>query len=265
MFGSNIVLIIYLVMSIIMIGFTFVVIIDKKLINNYRVAVLVNVAFVFLLLIQNFLDYRFSLTKEMYFARRITGIIGYSVRPAIIVMWMYFVRKNQKLIISWTLVIINFLVHSTALFSEVCFSITTENTFKRGPLGFTCHVVSAILLLYLLWLSADRYIDSANQRDDGNEREMWKRNINSYRSAITGLVPVGCVFLIFASVFMDSTEYIFDGAISFLTMAIVVSNTLYFLWLHKAIAKELVDHKIYGELSMLENMETSNPQNEKHE
>ena len=250
-------------MSIIMIGFTIIALIDKKLIKGFRSAVLINVVLVLLLILQNQLDYRFTLKEEWYFYRRLTGILGYSLRPAIIVMWMYFVRKEEKLIFSWSLVAINFLVHLTALFSKLCFTITTDNLFKRGPLGYTCHVRSAILLLYLLWLSADRYIDTANQREDENERDRWKKEMSVYRNAISGLIPVGCVFIIFAAVFMDSSNLIFDGAVSFLTMAIVLSNTLYFLWLHFAIAKELSDHKIYGELSVIEEFETDSKKKRK--
>ena len=233
------VFVIYVIMAVLVGGLALIVLIDPRILKSYKRAVLVNVALVALLILQNYLDYRFSLNEEFYFARRITGIVGYSIRPAIIVMWLYFVRKEQRLIISWVLVAVNFLIHLTALFSKVCFTISEENHFQRGPLGYTCHIISAILLLYLFWLSADRYIDAAGKEDEGNEREGWKKEMRTYRRALGGLVPVGCVLTIVASVFMDSGLYFLGGGLTFLTIAIVFSNTLYFIWLHIVIAKEL--------------------------
>lgn len=233
------VLVIYIIMFVLVGGLAILVLIDPRILKSYQRAVLVNVALVALLILQNYLDYRFSLNEELYFARRITGIMGYSIRPAIIVMWLYFVRKEQRLIISWILVVINFLIHLTALFSNICFTITEENIFKRGPLGYTCHIISMIILLYLFWLSADRYIDAAGKQEEETSRDRWKQEINKYGRAIGGLVPVGCVLAIIASVFMDSGMYFLEGGLTFLTIAIVFCNTLYFIWLHIMIAKEL--------------------------
>ena len=81
--------IIYIIMFVLVGGLTILVLIDPRILKSYKRALLVNTVLVAALILQNYLEYRFSLAKDMYFARRISGIAGYSIRPAIIVMWLY--------------------------------------------------------------------------------------------------------------------------------------------------------------------------------
>ena len=52
---------------------------------------------------------------------------------------------------------INAAIHMTAFFSPICFYIDSVTGFCRGPLGYTCHVVSAVLLFRLIWLTFSEY------------------------------------------------------------------------------------------------------------
>jgi sensor histidine kinase YesM len=45
----------------------------------------------------------------------------------------------------------------SAFFSGICFSISPDNHFIRGPLGYTCAVVSFLLLAFLSWTVIRRY------------------------------------------------------------------------------------------------------------
>lgn len=213
----------------------FAVLFDSLINKKQKAIMMTNVLLVILLIIQNYFEYRFNVVSVNVTGRIITGIVGYSIRPVIIVMWIYLVRKNQKIIISWMLCIINFLIHLTALFSGVCFTITSENAFTRGPLGYTCHVVSGILLLYLFWLSADKYIDSTYEGNKDLEKK--EDSLKSYKYGLEGLVPTLCVFLIIVAVIMDSELYVEDSPIVFLTAAVVSCSLFYYLWLHRQLVR----------------------------
>ena len=241
---------VYFAVFLQLIGLTFAAIIDPYINKKHRLVILINCALTLVLIIQNYLDYSFSLDNSKYFGRIIVGIVGYSVRPIIIVMWLYLIRRNQNLKIAWGLVIVNALIHMTALFSDICFTISTDNSFMRGPLGFTCHVVSAILLLYLFWLSADMYIESVNKKIDskvvsqvndisgGLTSEKMKQELRKYGYGLEGLVPTWCVLTIIISVVLDSEVFFDYEPIVFLTIAIVSCNLFYYIWMHLGFVRE---------------------------
>lgn len=242
-------ILIYFSVFLQLIGLAFAIIIDPYMNSKHRVVIFVNCFLTTILIIQNYLDYYFSLFESTYFARLITGIIGYSIRPIIIVMWLYLIRKKQKLIFSWALAIINVLIHLTALFTNVCFTITKENHFQRGPLGYSCHVISAILLLYLLWLSTDMYTDlldkkmivSGGASESGTAKgasEQIKQDFRKYKYGLESLIPSWCVFVIVISVVLDSKILLTEAPIVFLTVAIVNSNLFYYIWIHLALVLE---------------------------
>ena len=241
---------IYISVFLQLIGLTFAAIIDPYISKKHRTVILINCFLTLVLIIQNYLECSFGLTESMYFQRLIVSIIGYSVRPVIVVMWLYLMRRNQNLKIAWGLVIVNALIHMTALFSGICFTITPSNTFSRGPLGYTCHIVSAVLLLYLLWLSADMYIDSVNRKIDskglsqvndiseGLSGEQMKQELMKYGYGIEGFVPTWCVLTIVFAVILDSKLYSDYEPIVFLTVAIVSCNLFYYIWLHLGFVRE---------------------------
>lgn len=241
---------IYFAVFLQLIGLTFAAFVDPYISKRHKTVILINCLLTFVLIMQNYMDCSFSLQPTMFFQRKVTGIIGYSIRPVILVMWLYLICKNQRLIFAWALVIINALVHLTALFSGVCFTITPENVFERGPLGYTCHMISAVLLVYLFWLSADMYVESVDRKitskgnvqindiSQGLSSDQMKQEIMKYGYGIEGLLPVACVLIIIISVILDS-KIVFDyEPIVFLTIAIVSSNLFYYIWLHLGFVKE---------------------------
>lgn len=202
---------------------------DSKITKQDRVVILVNCFFTSILVIQNYLECHLGYDNSNYYLRTIVGILGYTLRPLILMMWIYLMRNNQKLIFAWVIVIINTLIHLTALFSGICFSITTENKFVRGPLGYTCHVVSGILLLYLFWLSTEKYTESLNSKIDNDKSSSTE--IKKYQYGLEGLSLSALVIIIVLSVVMDSKIYSEDVPITFLTAAIATCNVFYYIWL----------------------------------
>lgn len=241
--------IIYFSIIIQIVGLAFAAFIDPYIIAKHRRVILINTLLTMILVAQNYFEVGFSKIANMYRVRLYVGIVGYIIRPLILLMWLYLVKKNQKLIVAWGLIVLNALIHLTALFSDICFTINKKNIFERGPLGYTCHIISGILLLYLLWLSSDMYIDlvykkqrtekeynSSDNEEDSIGR--WKDELFRYRNGMEGLLPIWCVLMIVVSVVLDSKLYSPDATVSFLTMAIVSSNLFYYIWLHTGLVQE---------------------------
>ena len=104
----------------------------------------------------------------------------------------------------------------TALFSSICFTITKTNSFARGPLGYTCFIISFALLLWLFLLSLLEY--------------------RKVRKAET-IIPIANTLIIIAGVALDML-FSGDFVVSFLTVSVVSCCVFYYLWLHLQFARE---------------------------
>ena len=144
--------------------------------------------------------------------RTVVSIIDYSLQPSIIVMFCKIIDTGRKQRAEWALVFINFAVHITALWSGVCFQITPDNYFLRGPLGYTSHVISAVLLARFVWLALRVY---------GNSRR------------IESCIPVIDAILVIAAVLADS----FGGDLRFFQVGLLLPTMIscsvsVYVWLH---------------------------------
>lgn len=140
-----------------LIGVTFAVQIDPYIRKEQRRIMLLIVALLLSLIVQDCLGSWLDVDGTKPFARTIVGIYGYSVRPLVIVLFFYIVGKRRKLWPAWLLIGLNTLIHLTAVFSPICFCIDADNHFCRGPLGYSCHIVSGILLAYLVLITVREY------------------------------------------------------------------------------------------------------------
>ena len=108
-------------------------------------------------------------------------------------------------------------MHLSAFFSQICFDVTADNVFHRGPLGYCCHIVSGVLLLQLLYSSLRRY---------------------SREKKAAALIPVADVLLIIVSVVADTLLVHSQHPITILTVSIVTASLFYYIWLHLQFARE---------------------------
>ena len=162
------------------------------------------------LILQNALDFLLAFGKPDLKMQILVSIYGYAARPAIIVLFCFFVSRGKN-IVAWVLVGMNAALYSTALFSDITFTYYNQNHFVRGPLGFTCHIVSAVLLFYLLCLVIREY--------SSDKRKM--------------IFPIAGMLMIVVGVLADT--FIPDVGISMvsaLTIAIVISCIFHYFWLH---------------------------------
>ncbi len=200
-----------------LVGLSLAVRIDPYIRKKHKTVMLLIVVFVFSLLVQNYAGYALELNGRMPYARTVVSIYGYSVRPVILVLFYYIVGKRRSYRYAWIPIGLNAAVHLTALFSDLCFSIDENNVFYRGPLGFCCHVVSAGLLAYLVYLTV-------------------KENAGEWNSG--KLIPVLNALLIVGAVLLDTFAAKSEYPVSFLTVAVVSSCVFYYIWLHLQFVRE---------------------------
>ena len=169
------------------------------------------------LVAQNTLEYIFSTRFYNPFFRTILSIYGYALRPVVISLFCMIVSYKKMFLSTWILVTINFVIHLTALFTDFCFTIDENNSFQRGPLGYTCHIISAYLLVFLLIQTFKEY---------------------SLRKGSDIIIPIINTGVIIASVLLDSYISVGNSPVSFLTMALVTVSVFYYIWLHLQFVRE---------------------------
>lgn len=194
-----------------LVGLCFAVASDPYLSQRHRRMMFLIIGLIAALIAQNLVGYLLDEDGTHPFARTVTGIFGYSIRPLILLLFFYVVSNRKSHLAAWILVGLNCAVHLTACFSRLCFWIDPSNNFHRGPLGYTCHIISALLLCELVYLTVHEII-----RDRKNE--LW--------------IPLFNTAVIIASVLVDSFVDYRNLPISYLTAAVVNCNLFYYIWLH---------------------------------
>ena len=181
-------------------GMSFAVLTDRYLQKKHRRDLLIIAALLLCLVAQNLLETRL-MQGDHVFARTLTAIAGYSIRPLILLLFLRIVSPQNS----------HWLVHLTALFSPICFTITADNSFCRGPLGYTCHGISMLLLLNLMSLTIREY---RHDRKQG----LW--------------IPLLNALLVVAAMAADTLLTV-SLPISFLTVTMVSCCVFYYVWLHQ--------------------------------
>lgn len=204
-----------------LIGLLFVVLSDTYMRREHRQVMLCIIAVVFSLVVQNNLEAWLTTSGVSPFARKLVGIYGYCTRPVIIVFFFYIVDMDRSHWLGWLLVGLNAAIYLTALFTDISFTITESNAFRRGPLGYSCHFISSLLLAYLLFITS--------------------REFNRVRKA-EALIPIFNVLLIIVSIVLDTEVYYSKySPIAFLTITMVSSTVFYYIWLHLQFVREHED------------------------
>ena len=180
---------------------------DQYIRRQQKRAILWIIALSASLVAQNAAEYALWVAGGAPLLRTLVSIYGYCVRPVLIVLFYAVVSDGERTRAAWTLTGLNALVYLTALFSPLAFRFE-GNAFKRGPLGFSCHVITGVLLLQLLFLILRKCRKTPGQT----------------------VIPVFNVLLIVAATVVDTVGY--DVPYTFVTGAVVCSTMLFYNWLH---------------------------------
>ena len=231
------------------------VFLDSYIRRGQRIIFVIIYALAFLLIVLDYAGFRLDSVGAAPLTRTVVDIAGYCIRPLILLLFFYIVNEKKYYMWAWMLILVNTAVHLTALFSDICFTINESNHFVRGPLGFTCHVISGILIAYLVYLTITEYR-------------------NTYRWI--QMIPLLNAGLIVAAVVVDSAFGKGEYPVPFLTVALVIGCGSYYIWLHLQFVREHVQdlrteqrmqlmvsqiqpHFIYNTLTTIQNFCLTDP------
>ena len=172
-------------------------------------SIIVTVSIALLLSIVDYFETMMSVGSEYSIWRVIYSAIGYSLRPAAVVGVMTMAWKNKKVIMAANVtVVLNALVYATSLFSPLTFSFSANNDFIRGPLGYTSHILSIILIV----MTAFGTIQETRKNRTGRDR----------------IVIALCALICVLSAVLSTIGWIKNN----LNITIVIACTFYYLYLH---------------------------------
>lgn len=200
------------------IGLGIAVCVDPYIEKHHKKIMLFIVLLVLSLTVQNVSEYTLAKHIAMPYVRTIVAVYGYCVRPLIILMFFYILDYGKRHTVLWILTGINALIYLTALFTDkISFYIRSDNHFMRGPLSFTCHTVSIVLLGFLSYLTLKECIKTRKSES---------------------LILIFSVLIIVGSIICDGILESDVVCVSYLTMAVVSSIVLYYIWLHMKFVRE---------------------------
>lgn len=237
-------------------GMTFAVLVDSYISKQHKRAMLVIAVLVLSLIAQNYVENLLAAGEPRVLLRTIMAIYGYSVRPVILVLFLYVVSPGSRMVLAWVLAGVNAAVHLTALFSHICFWIDAGNHYQGGPLRNFCLYTSLALLCNLVCLTVREY-------GRIRKREMF--------------IPLFNVLLIIGAILLDGNVGLNEQPVTFLTDSIVSNCVFFYIWLHlqfvRGHEKELKDgqrvqimlsqikpHFLYNSLGAIEELCESDPQ-----
>ena len=144
------------------------------------------------------------------------GVYCYVMRPAILVLFIYIVWDDPRRRLFWIPELVNIAVYLTTFFRPWTFYFTEQAAFIRGPLGYTAHYVSFVLLLAQLIIVLVSFKKIAG---------------------VEKLIPVANAAIILLGVFMDSRCHE-SGTISFTEISAVFCCVFCYTWLHLRFVRE---------------------------
>ena len=249
--------IILMPLLILVCGLTPIVARDSFLNKNQKHIMLGIIALIGVLLIQNVADYVLQTVVSMPYIRTLESIVGYCVRPVIIIMFCKLVKPDGKNTIAWIIAAVNAAIYLAATFSHLPFYIDENNHFHGGfwYFGKTVFVISYILLLYLIYCTVSQYI----------KKKTWL------------WIPIANIVLVFISPLLDISPLYRDYPVSYLTIAIVCCGLFYYIWLHlefvkahkksfmaeqriKIMMSQIQPHFLYNSLSSISELCVTDPQ-----
>lgn len=208
-------------MALVLLGLMCFVLTDKYVRKYQKSVMLTTLALTAAMIITDFTDYYMINVRPIYMIRLLTCTFGYIIRPVLVMLFHFFVGGNRKYIPAWCLVGVNTLIYVINLFTPIAFRIAIDavgNTvFKRTALGYTCHIISAVLFLNLICLTFRAY---------------W------YRKKHT-IVPVACVVVLAGAAALGSLiDQDMMPPVTFLTIATVICCVFIYIWFHMQIVEK---------------------------
>ena len=209
---------IFLMVTAILFGLMLLLLMDVYIRKGDKRIIMVILILVFSLVLQNCIENELAIHIEMPIARTAFSVYGYVIRPVLILLLSRILNKNKENRILLLLVAINAVVYLSAFFTDIAFTIRPDNTFHRGPLGFTCHIITAVFMIRCFYLIRVRTETFGIQQ--------------AFIPVFNMLLLVGA--LVYEAAFLHNEHL----PVSPLTLAIVINCIFYYCWLHIEFMRE---------------------------
>lgn len=206
--------IIFATLMALIVGLFVMVILDSYTNRKRKRIYFAIIALTFVLVMQNFVEYYLTWHMKAWMLRIFVSVLGYSIRPAIIVLFAYLFKPDMKHLVAWGLVVFNALMHSTAFFAKIVFTITPNNAYSGGPLWALCYVISLILLIYLAGLGFWSY----------------KGKKFNVKEAVFHLFWIVIIILGIVSDFLWGSD---RQWVAYVTVSVVIAVVFSYIWLHQ--------------------------------
>ena len=229
---------------------------DPYILKKQRRIMFIIIALELSLVLQDLVSAYLNMHNLPPMLRTIQSIYGYSARPVVVLLFFYIIEPDKNYKLFWWLAGVNAAVFLTALFSPVAFRIREDNRFIRGPLGYTGHLVSGIMLAYLLYLVL--------------------LEAKRTRNPMT-LIPILSVLFIIGAVLLDSKIDATKDGLGYLTISIISCSLFSYIWLHLKFVREheealmteqrvqimltqIRPHFLYNSLTVIQDLCRTNPE-----
>lgn len=199
-----------------LVGLLFAIFMDPYLAKRNRRLLLLSILCAALLVAQNILDFWLERQPSAVASRTFVADFGYSIRPLILVLFLFIVDAGSRKWQYLTLVAINAVIYMTSYFTHLAAWFDEDHILMGGPLHYLCFILSMVLLVWLVIRSLIQF-QSVRRRES--------------------VLPLLIGFIILTLTLMDQ-RLEFNTPIAFLTVAIVESITLMYLWLHLQFVRE---------------------------
>ena len=137
-------------------------------------------------------------------------VFCYIMRPVVIVLFIYLIWDHPKRHLFWILAGVNAVLYLTAFFRPWLFSVTEDGSFARGPLGYTAHCVSFLLLFGFLVIVLMQF-----------RSLKW----------VEKLIPLTNVAIAALGPLLDSCCQT-NGTVTFTEISTVFCCVFFYIWLH---------------------------------
>ena len=202
---------------LILLGLIVAVRLDTHISKKPKTAMHWIIVFSLCLVAQNCLTDRIPYVAENRTIHTTLSALGYSLRPAILLLYIIIVSPERKCLPELVLVIVNTLLYFSAYFWPITFWWSTYMNFMSGPLRNVCLYVSFFLLSELAWISVRKY-----RNEPGREL----------------LLPLFSVIVIILTVILDYNVGGNRQIVSFLTVGIATGDLFFYIWLHLQFVRE---------------------------
>lgn len=210
---------IFLPLALQIAGLFFSVLEDAYLDKKQKRVYFFTLFFLACLIAQNYGEMLLARGEPKDFARTVSAIMGYVLRPLIIVQFYYLVDSNRKYPLAWALVGINTALYLTALFSPLCFYIK-DNHYHGGPLSRTCLIISLVLLAGMIL-----------------------HTIRNSRKSRAKAIAIAIIPIVLIGVWLDYGVGDAEQPVDFLTIAITGCCMLYYILPHIQHAQHIAQEK----------------------